>query len=196
MISDGYRKLNAQLHELSPAYGTSGQRYVADVLKLMREHDLVTVLDYGSGKGTLKRNLPDRDVREYDPAIPGKDSRPEPADLIVCTDVLEHVEMEHLDAVLRDLQSLCLGLLYVVVSTVPAVKTLPDGRNAHLVVQSADWWRGKFAAHFRIVSLRSSADSFRAVAAPPGSTRCITTPWYDLSSIANKCRSLIGLRRA
>jgi hypothetical protein len=29
--------------------------------------------------------------------------------------------------------------------------TLPDGRNANLILKSEDWWRGKLAAHFVLV---------------------------------------------
>ena len=35
---------------------------------------------------------------------------------------------------------------FFAISTRPAKKTLPDGRNAHLTVQSPDWWYGMFDA--------------------------------------------------
>ena len=32
--------------------------------------------------------------------------------------------------------------VFFAISTRAAKKTLPDGRNAHLTVQSPDWWQG------------------------------------------------------
>jgi hypothetical protein len=62
------------------------------------------------------------------------------ADLVVCTDVLEHVEPELLDTVLRHLRSLARKAVFVVIATRPSNKTLSDGRNAHLIVETAEWW--------------------------------------------------------
>ena len=42
------------------------------------------------------------------------------------------------------------GLL--VISLVPAKKTLPDGRNAHLILQTPDWWRDKLSSYFVITN--------------------------------------------
>jgi hypothetical protein len=63
---------------------------------------LVSYLDHGSGKETLANALPQFTVRGYDPAIPDLDTHPEPHDLFICTDVLEHVEPEFVDMVIDD----------------------------------------------------------------------------------------------
>jgi hypothetical protein len=39
-----------------------------------------------------------------------------------------------------------------VISLVPAKKTLPDGRNAHLILQTPDWWRDKLSSYFVITN--------------------------------------------
>lgn len=148
-ISDEYLKQNAQLHQINAAYGTSGVKYAETIKKLKEELKADSILDYGCGKSTLAAALP-FPIWEYDPAIPGKEANPKPADLVVCTDVLEHIEPEYLDAVLKDLQRCTIKAAYMVVSNVPAMKTLPDGRNTHLIVQPVDWWRVKISEYFDI----------------------------------------------
>lgn len=150
LITDEYIAQNRQLHEANPEYGTSGIKWARLVMDICAEHGLTTVLDYGCGKGTLKRSVYGVEVREYDPAIPGKDTPPEPADLVVCTDVLEHIEPDCLDGVLDDIKRLTVKSAVLVAATRKAKKTLPDGRNAHLIVQPKEWWEAKVHERFNI----------------------------------------------
>ena len=53
------------------------------------------------------------------------------------------VEPEHLDAVLADIHGLARKGAFLVVSTRRARATLPDGRNAHLIVMARGWWTTK-----------------------------------------------------
>lgn len=150
-ITEDYRALNAELHRTRKDYGRRGGRHAARVLKLLKRFNASTVLDYGAGKGGLKAALPDVDVREYDPAIPGKDTPPEPADILVCTDVLEHIEPECLDDVLAELARLTRKVGHLVIAIQPdQTKLLPDGRNPHLIVERPGWWREKLRPHFRV----------------------------------------------
>ena len=148
LISDAYRQLNRHLHDQG-SYGRKGDKWAERVKGLIEERQPATVLDYGCGQGALGRAL-DRPIAEYDPAISGKDMMPEPADLVVCTDVLEHIEPECLDAVLDDLQRVTKACLFAVVSTRPAKKFLSDGRNAHLIVEPWEYWQEKLSRRFRI----------------------------------------------
>jgi 2-polyprenyl-3-methyl-5-hydroxy-6-metoxy-1,4-benzoquinol methylase len=107
-------------------------------------------------------------VREYDPAIAGKEASPAPADLVVCTDVLEHVEPELLDHVLDHLQGLARRLLFLVVATRSAKKTLEDGRNAHLIVEPDAWWRDTLERRLSIVHWRSLEGRFSVLLEPLG----------------------------
>lgn len=112
------------------------------------------VLDYGCGKGTLSR------VTGYDPAIVGKDGLPEPHPVVVCLDVLEHVEPELMVSVLDHLQALAQEVVFIVIATGPAQKVLPDGRNAHLIQESAGWWYGRLLARWKPVFLREEPAGF------------------------------------
>jgi hypothetical protein len=153
LITPAYVRLNSQLHDDRPSYGTSGKKWSNVVAALARELAIIDVLDYGCGKQTLAACLPDLNVIGYDPAIPGLQMSPLPANLVVCTDVLEHVEPECLNNVLEDLCRVAMHAAFVTVATRPARKTLADGRNAHLIVQSLDWWRDKFNERFDIVAV-------------------------------------------
>jgi FkbM family methyltransferase len=147
LITDTYRVLNRDLHETVPEYGMGGHKHAEAVLKICESLKTTSVLDYGCGKGTLAREIP-FPIWEYDPAIPGKDMTPRQADIVVCTDVLEHIEPDKLHDVLHHLKTLVKKVGYFVVSTRAAKKTLADGRNAHLIQRKADWWKAKLAKYF------------------------------------------------
>lgn len=152
-ISPAYIEQNRQLHAENANYGTAGNHWAFYIAELARIEGHGSILDYGAGKGVLAAMLAEfgvADVAEYDPAVKGKDARPEPADLVVCTDVLEHVEPQHLLSVLVDLARVSRRKLFVDICTAPSLKTLSDGRNAHLIVQPPDWWRFTLSQHFDV----------------------------------------------
>lgn len=140
VISDEYRALNHALHCSDATYGTSGHQWAPLVRQLVARHGLADVLDYGCGKQTLARALPDLQVRGYDPAFDDLSAPPAPADLVVCGDVLEHVEPQHVAAVFDDLARCTRRFAFLVVATRPARKQLADGRNAHLCQLPASCW--------------------------------------------------------
>lgn len=165
LISEEYRALQRQFHVDRPDYGTSGQLYTAPVRAVAYQYRCKTVLDYGCGKSTLGTYVyHDFDFREYDPAIPGKDSPPEPADLVVCTDVLEHIEPDYLDDVIEELWLLKKKVCFVAVHTGPAIKVLPDGRNAHLIQRPLMWWLNQFDdVGFTLLQMQRQTNGFVAV---------------------------------
>lgn len=162
LITEEYRALNRQLHAAKPHYGAAGHRWAEHIVRLIRAVDIRSVLDYGAGKGTLGERLrsefPTLDVMAYDPARPGYDRLPLPADLVTCCDVLEHVEPACLDDVLDDIQRCARRFVFLVVATKPAAKHLPDGRNTHLIVEPAEWWLGHILGRWRLVDF-STADA-------------------------------------
>lgn len=147
LISAEYVDLNRRLHADNLAYGVGGGRYAPIVLQLIEKLTTRSVLDYGCGKGYLAKELP-FPIWEYDPAIPEKSESPRPADLVVCTDVLEHIEPAHLLAVLHDLKRVVRKVGYFVIHTGPSTKLLADGRNAHLIQKDRAWWRHKLKKVF------------------------------------------------
>lgn len=166
-ISPAYRVMNSQLHGRNPDYGRGGAKYAETAMRFAAALGCSSILDYGCGKGELGRKLAALGWRlplaEYDPALPGKDAPPEPADLVVCTDVLEHVEPEFLTSVLADLERVARKGLIVAVHLKHAKKMLPDGRNAHLIIQPPQWWSDALAALWDEYSFGLSADGSAAV---------------------------------
>lgn len=147
LISPAYLVTQRELHAGPQVYGAKGATWADAVVAISAQLGCFSILDYGCGKGSLMRDLRERALpgvrlAEYDPAIQGKDAAPSFADLVVCTDVLEHIEPDRLAPVLAHLKSLARKAVFVVIATRPASKTLSDGRNAHLIIEDAAWWRG------------------------------------------------------
>lgn len=141
LLTQEYKSQNEQLHK-NPAYGANGFKWAKAAFAIAQEIKSTDILDYGCGKQTLAKCLP-FPIRNYDPCIPGLDSPPEPADIVTCIDVLEHIEPEYLEAVLDDLRRLTKKCALLTICTTPAKKTLPDGRNAHLIQEPYTWWLPK-----------------------------------------------------
>jgi len=150
-ISEEYKKELQTLHNRSSRWGSTAHRVGAGrVQEIADTFNLKEVLDYGCGKGVLKNNLKDLKVTEYDPGIVGKDSTPEPREVVACIDVLEHVEPDYIEDVMEDLKRVTLKKGFFLISLIPAVAKLPDGRNAHILLESSDWWTTLISKYFII----------------------------------------------
>jgi hypothetical protein len=165
LISEEYRALNVQLHRDNLAYGVGGGKHADTVLKLCERLKTTSVLDYGCGKGYLAKKLP-FPIWEYDPAISGKDQAPRPADIVVCVDVLEHVEPDKIVLVLDDLRRCTRKVGWFVIHTGPSSKTLSDGRNAHLIQRPSAWWEKHMADFFEIGKVMESGPLLYFVVGP------------------------------
>jgi len=150
LITDQYRELNEALHQRKPGYGTSGALYADIIEQLVTIAEAETILDYGCGKGTLAEALPQFNITGYDPCIPGLDQQPGKHDLVICSDVLEHIEPELLDNVLDDLQRVTGKMIFCLIATRKAHKSLADGRNAHLIIEPYTWWLPRLWERFNI----------------------------------------------
>lgn len=143
LTSGKYRKQLHNMHK-ETKWGGDGKKHVDTVVNVINKHGYASILDYGCGRGTLNKALtyamPSLRVSEYDPGIAAKAALPKPAPFVVCTDVLEHVEPDKIAAVLEHLRVLAGDRAYFVIATREANAVLPDGRNAHLTVQPAEWW--------------------------------------------------------
>ena len=175
-FSSEYRDLNRDLHRSNPDYGKAAYALAPWVLTLTKETGVRSILDYGCGKGTLKPALlaldPDIRVVEYDPAVPGKDADPQPCELVVCIDVLEHIEPDCLRDVLTHIQQVGLAGAMFVIDTKPSGKTLADGRNTHLIVEDQLWWEETLSRYFDI--------KFSSPLAPPPEPRLIILCVHDI----------------
>lgn len=162
-ITPEYAELNRQLHASRVDYGQMGNRHLDSVRGVAQVFQVKSILDYGCGKQTLLEALRLSYARGYDPCVAGLDLEPAPADLVVCTDVLEHIEPECIDDVLDHLKALTKRVLFVAISLRQAKKSLPDGRNTHLLVKPAKWWLEKLFDRFEPDTVRCTDDEIQAV---------------------------------
>jgi SAM-dependent methyltransferase len=76
-------------------------------------------------------------------------------DAIYCLDVLEHIEIDRLSEVLKDLSKITINLGFFSIHMGPAAKVLPDGRNAHLIQKPSSWWLPRLSEYFEILHLQA-----------------------------------------
>ncbi len=157
LITQDYLVSQRMMHANPRGYGGRGYVWAPTVLELAKRYDALSILDYGAGQGTLAKMItethPHLSMREYDPAIPTKSARPFFADLVNCTDVLEHIQPNLLMNVLTHIRGLARRAVFFVVATRPANKLLPNGENAHLIIEDEAWWQARVQmAGFRIAA--------------------------------------------
>jgi hypothetical protein len=168
-ISENYRRQQAKLHAQGN-YGLAALEYGKCISLLARAVRAKSLLDYGCGsKRSLLKvlELPtDTTYTSFDPAVPEYSARPLAADLVVCIDVLEHIEEPYLENVMDDLASLTRSHVFLSVHTGPAGKFLDDGRNAHLIQQPWPWWREWLNFRFKQVHLQDVPNGFAFIGVP------------------------------
>jgi hypothetical protein len=146
LISDDYRRLNAEMHVIEPAFGAGAKKSYDRTRQLCEHYKTEDVLDYGCGKATLREKF--SFIKCYDPAIPEHSKLPEPADLVICRDVMEHVEDESIDEVLDHVKSLAKKAAFFLIVFRESGQFLPDGRNTHISVHPKEWWEEKLRARW------------------------------------------------
>lgn len=163
LISDEYRAQQRQLHAERDDYGVASVKFAPLVTHMVNLHKISTLLDYGAGKGRLRDALNPVSpvmVECYDPGIEEFSSEPDPAELVCCIDVLEHIEPDNLHDVLAHLASKTERFAFLTVHCGPAAKVLPDGRNAHLIQEPPEWWLPQLNWHFAPLEYRWVGSGF------------------------------------
>lgn len=163
--SDDYAKIQQQFHLDRPDYGVSGMKYSEHILGIASKLGTRDILDYGCGKATLQKSIP-YPIQNYDPFIPEYSKRPVPADIVVCTDVMEHIELPYVNDVLEDIHSLMKQAVFFQIATRAASKFLPDGRNAHLIQENGNWWLARLIEHFDIRQFQDMTGGIIVVGTP------------------------------
>lgn len=150
MIRDEYVEQLRQHRGNDPDWGGSAVRNAGDaIVRWLNKHKAIaTVLDFGCGAGTLKPFIEKNaragiTVDEYDPSVDGKTRLPtDTYDLLITTDVLEHVEPASLDDTLRWMNGHSRRQFHHIDCN-ETKDRLPDGRDVHLIVQPPEWWLSK-----------------------------------------------------
>lgn len=167
LISPAYRAEQQKLHEMTE-YGTASIAYAPLVSSIVNRMQVSHLLDYGCGQCNLAKHLKaDHKVtyQAYDPCVPRFAKDPLPAQMVACIDVLEHIEPAYLDNVLDHLCRLTQAVAFLSIDTGPALKTLSDGRNAHLTQQPLPWWLPKIWARWELQTVQQATEhSFFVIA--------------------------------
>jgi cyclopropane fatty-acyl-phospholipid synthase-like methyltransferase len=147
MISDEYRSI---LQELNGKENFGKRKKLPKFLDSIIDFNKPkSILDFGCGTGSLVGALRNKyseiQIEGYDPGNEkfSNTFENEKFDLIISTDVLEHIEPLNLDPTLNFLK-LKSNKFYHLIALSPSRVFLPDGRNAHLIIESKDWWKEKF----------------------------------------------------
>ncbi len=146
-ITPEYKEQLRQMHQ-SASFGKRA-KMPKHLESFVEEINPSSILDFGCGKGNLvalmREKYPTKTVLGYDPGNTEFDKSLDDVrvDLLVSSDVLEHVEPHLIDETL-DYLSKKSKFIYHLISLAPAKRKLPDGRNAHLIQESPEWWRTKF----------------------------------------------------
>ena len=159
-----YASLQRELHA-GGEYGVSGRQFIPTIFhgisQLAKRLGSVRVLDYGSAGGQTMQAVREHlwlppDVREacYDPFVEEFSQPPEPADFVICTDVMEHVEPQCTQSVLDHIASLTRRIAFFSIALQKAKKTLSDGRNAHINLRDAEFWLAELKKRFILSEAR------------------------------------------
>ena len=159
-LIDSYKKLHEQEGKFK---GISLIPLVPTLIKIVKDNDCKTLLDYGCGKAIPydKERCREVDLRNpiqelcslesfdlYDPAYEKYATLPDKKyDIVVCTDVLEHIAEQDIDYVLTEILSRSKKIVFLNISCQPALKHFKEGKfkgkNVHISVFDPSWWGHK-----------------------------------------------------
>ena len=140
-----YQNLHARF------YGASAYLHFDQIAKEVLAFDPGSIIDFGCGRSDLVAHFwkeGGRRIAKYDPAIPQYKRMPEGEfDLMLCTDVMEHIPMTDVDKIFDEMKTKTNNVLFTI-SMKPARAKLPDGRNAHVTLLTANEWMRWIAVAF------------------------------------------------
>jgi hypothetical protein len=165
-LLDTYKEMHRQKGIFK---GISLIPFVPIIGDIIKKNKCETLFDYGCGKGipytkdfkaadpTNKHKEFTKPVQDiwnikefflYDPACPEYNKLPtKKYDIVLCTDVLEHIPEDDLDWVIRDVLSYANKIAFINVCSQEAKKTFltgkHKGRNVHVSIFSHEWWTDK-----------------------------------------------------
>ena len=161
-LIDSYKVLHQEEGKFK---GISLVPLVPTLMSLVKENNCKTLLDYGCGKAIPydKNRCKEVDLRHpiqklcnlksfdlYDPAYEKYTTLPNKKyDIVVCTDVLEHIAEQDIDYVLTEILSRSDKIVFLNISCQPALKHFKQGKfkgkNVHISVFEPSWWLKKIA---------------------------------------------------
>ena len=159
-LLDSYKELHKEEGKFR---GISLVPLVPTLINVIKENNSKTLLDYGCGKAIpyskkecksigLKKPVQELcnldSFALYDPAYPKYSKLTKKKyDIVVCTDVMEHIAEQDIDWVLKDILSHSKKAVFLNISCQPALKHFKEGKfkgqNVHVSVFHGTWWSDK-----------------------------------------------------
>ena len=152
IINDKYKQQLQQMHD-NPNRFNHGKKQYSCLKHFLKTHEVNSLIDFGCGKGGLVSVIKELHptitlIDGYDPGVAEFAHLPTvPYECLVSTDALEHIEPEYLAQSLKTINSLFTKYCFLRIACYPAKKKLPDGRNAHLIVEKPQWWIEQVKKH-------------------------------------------------
>lgn len=184
-------------HKIPPNQTFDGRSLLPHTLtirELVAKFAAKTLLDYGAGKGLLysMRGLKTptgevfADLRAYwnldaitlyDPGHAPFSAYPTGRfDVVISTDVLEHIPAEDIPWVLGELFSFADKFVFTTIAGYPAQKIMPNGENAHCTLEPLTWWEAQMNAARQAAGRPDLRWFALYMDIPPGETGLKTTP--------------------
>lgn len=151
-----------EMHKDENLYAGSALTIHKDnIRQFLPQNKIESILDYGCGKAIqyYKENIHETHFYGimpslYDPAVEEYSVLPQGKfDAVICTDVLEHVEEEHVQEVIAKIYSKADKFVYLGICNILADSFLPDGRNAHVTLHNIDWWVEQTLPYANVLTL-------------------------------------------
>ena len=163
IIDPEYQAQLAKMH--SQGQFVRGSKILEAVRPFIDQYLPASIMDFGCGHGALMASIsqvyPNIRVEGYDPGNPKHNRMPKRSfDAVVSADVFEHIEPEHLASTLQLIGNKIQVAGWFRIACYPAKKHLPDGRNAHLIVESPDWWRKQLLANMNVTIVKEEVSVF------------------------------------
>jgi 2-polyprenyl-3-methyl-5-hydroxy-6-metoxy-1,4-benzoquinol methylase len=147
--------MNKRWHDIFPGSGQGKQ--MMQIVDWIQQYKLKDkqILDYGCGKGGtmawIRSLYPTCCVMGWDTGTDRYQQKPAHTfDAIYSIDVWEHIELQDIPQqiqALRELSRKKKSIWCHIIDLTPAKKLLPDGRNAHVTLQTAREWQETFEAN-------------------------------------------------
>ena len=159
MHKSGFQRLDKFVCNEEAYDGISTRPFVNIIKKIIHVNDCKTLLDYGCGKAkyyfksfkTNKSNYPclkdywNIEINLFDPCYSKYNKLTNnKVDVTICIDVLEHIPSSDIYWILRDFFSLTKKIIFISVACYEASAILPNGQNAHINIQTYEWWENQF----------------------------------------------------
>ena len=160
MHLEGYTLIDGRKRNPVDAYnGKSTLIYAKLIKEIIEKNNIKTMLDYGCGKGfyydnsfnsnglNVKslRNYWNINIDLYDPCYDRYSvlNHKKKFDLTICIDVLEHIPTSDIDWVLQEIFGKTKKYVFLNIACYPAIALLPNNENAHININSPQWWHQK-----------------------------------------------------